>query len=67
MLSVNAAGYADVTGLANGVIYADFAPVVSVKEGKATLKRTLSIRINLWFDRSDDHLEGVGTAKVLSE
>ena len=66
-LSANASGYADVTGLANGVIYADFAPVVSVKEGKSTLKRTLSIRTNLWFDRSDDHLEGVGTAKVLSE
>ena len=37
------------TGLANGVIFADFAPVVSVKEGKATVKRALSLRLNLWF------------------
>ena len=66
-ISVNASGYADVTGLANGVIYADFAPVVSVKDDKATLKKTLSIRANLWFDRSNDHAEGVGSAKLVEE
>ena len=64
-LPVNASGYADVTGLANSVIYADFAPVVSVKEGKSTLKRTISVRTILWFDRSNEHAEGVGTAKML--
>ena len=66
-LSANASGYADVTGLAYGVIYADFAPVVSIKDGKTTLKRALSIRANLWFDRSNNHPEGVGTAKVVEQ
>ena len=66
-LSVSASGYADVTRLANGVIYADFAPVLSVKDDKATLKKTLSIRANLWFDRSNDHAEGVGSAKLVEE
>ena len=64
-LSVNASGYSDVTGLANGVIFADFAPVVSVKDVKATAKRVLSIRANLWFDRSNAHSEGVGTARIM--
>ena len=64
-LSVSASGYADVTGLAGGVIFADFAPVVSIKDGKSTFKRALSIRANLWFDRSNNHPEGTGTAKVV--
>ena len=54
-LSVSASGYADVTSLSEGVIIADFAPVVSVKEDKVTRKRVLSIGTNLWFDRSNDH------------
>ena len=54
-ISVSASGYADVTSLSEGVIIADFAPVVSMKEGKATLKRVLSIGTNLWFDRSNAH------------
>ena len=66
-LSVTASGYSDVTGLSDGVIYADFAPVVSVKEGKTTLKRVLSIRANLWFDRSNGHAEGVGSARIMDE
>ncbi len=61
-ISVNASGYSDVTGLANGVIYADFAPVVSIRENRPTAKRVLSIRTNLWFDRSNEHGEGVGSA-----
>ena len=65
-LNVNASGYADVTGLSGGVIFTDFAPVVSVKDGKATVKRILSIRANLWFDRSDNHAEGVGTVKLMA-
>ena len=54
-LSVGASGYADVTSLSEGVIIADFAPVVSMKEGKTTVKRVLSIGANLWFDRSNEH------------
>ena len=61
-LSVNASGYSDVTGLANGVIFADFVPVVSVPQGKAKVKMALSIRTHLWFDRSNDHWEGIGSA-----
>lgn len=64
-LAVNASGYSDVTGLSDGVIYADFVSVVSVKDGKATAKRAVSIRANLWFDRSNDHDEGVGSAVLL--
>ena len=64
-VSVSASGYADVTSLSEGAIIADFAPVVSVKDGNATLKKTLSIRANLWFDRSNDHAEGVGSAKLV--
>ena len=54
-ISVSASGYADVTSLSEGVIIADFAPIVSVKEGKSTVKRVLSIGTNLWFDRSNAH------------
>ena len=64
-ISVSASGYADVTSLSEGVILADFAPVVSVKEGKATLKRVLSIGTNLWFDRSNAHAEGIGSARIV--
>ena len=64
-LSVNASGYADVTGLTNCVIFASFAPVVSLKEGKATVKKALSLRANLWFDRSNAHPEGVGSARLV--
>jgi hypothetical protein len=60
---VSAAGYADVTSLVNGVIFADFAPVISVKNGKISSKRVLSLRTNLWFDRSNSHIEGVGSAR----
>jgi hypothetical protein len=33
------------------------------KEDKATVKKVLSIRANLWFDRSNDN--SVGTVKVV--
>ena len=66
-LSASGSGYADVTKIADGVIHADFAPIVSVKDGKTTLKRALSIQANLWSDRSNDHLEGVGAAKIIKE
>ncbi len=67
MHNVTASGYSDVTGLSDGVIYADFAPVVSVKDGKTTLKRGLSVRANLWFDHSNDHAEGVGSVRIMDE
>ena len=66
-ISVSASGYADVTSLSEGAIIADFAPVVSMKNGKASLKKALSIRANLWFDRLNDHAEGVGSAKLVEE
>ncbi|MGN0845828.1 MAG: leucine-rich repeat protein [Kiritimatiellia bacterium] len=61
---VSASGYADVGALAEGGIIADFAPIVSVKDGKATVKRILSISTNLMFDRSNDH-GFVGSAKIV--
>lgn len=64
-ISVSAAGFADVSALSSGVIYAGFAPVVSVKEGTKTVKRTLSLKLNLWFDRSNDHQNGVGSACLM--
>lgn len=65
VLKVTASGYADVTGLTAGAICADFVPVISMKEDKVTVKRALSIRLNLWFDRSDEHAEGVGSARFV--
>ena len=63
-LNISASGYSGVTGVSSGVIFADFAPIVSLKEEKTTIKRVLSIRTNLWFDRSNGHAEGVGTARI---
>ena len=64
-LKVNASGYSDVTGLSDGVIFADFAPVVSVKGGRTSTKCVLSLRTNLWFDRSNNHADGIGTARLV--
>jgi len=47
------------------VIHADFVPSVSVKDGKAAFRRTLSLRANLRFGRSDDHAEGAGTVTIV--
>lgn len=44
---VSASGYANVCMMTNGAFVADFAPVVN--------KKVLSIRTNLWMDRSNDH------------
>lgn len=63
--SVSASGYADVTGIAAGVIYADFAPLVSVKANGKTEKRVISVRTRLWFDRSDAHPGAAGSAKLV--
>lgn len=57
-LKVSASGYANVGGMREGAIIADFAPVVTVNK----VKRALSIHTNLWFDRSNDHAEGAGGA-----
>ena len=60
-LKVSASGYANVEGLKDGAIMADFAPIVTVNK----VKKALAIRTNLWFDRSNDHESGVGEAKVV--
>ena len=57
-IKVSASGYANVGGMREGAIIADFAPVVTVNK----VKRALSIHTNLWFDRSNDHAEGAGGA-----
>lgn len=57
-IKVSASGYANVGGMREGAIIAEFAPIVTVNK----VKRALSIRTNLWFDRSNDHVEGVGGA-----
>jgi len=59
---ISAAGFVDVSGLTNGVLFADFVPVVSVKTGKSTVKKSMYIRTNLWFDKKSDHENGVGSA-----
>ena len=65
-LNVSGSGYSDVTAVQDGAIIADFAPVVSMKEGKATVKRILSIRANLWFDRSNEmHSGDIGSVKII--
>ena len=58
---ITASGYADVSGIATGVIFADFAPVVNI--GKT--KKILSLRANLWFDKKNDHDDGVGSAVLV--
>ena len=57
---VSASGFANVAGMRDGAIAADFAPTVKV----GSAKKVLSVRTNLWFDRSDDHEDGVGSAKL---
>ena len=61
LIKVSASGYANVGGLREGAIIADFAPIVTVNK----VKRALSIHANLWFDRSNDHAEGVGGADLV--
>ena len=60
-LKVSASGYANVGGMREGAIMTDFAPIVTVNK----VKKVLSIHTNLWFDRSDDHDEGVGGAEFV--
>ena len=62
-IKVSASGYANVGGMTAGAIIADFAPIVTV--GK--VRRALSIRTNLWFDRSDGHVPGAGEARIVVE
>lgn len=60
-LKISASGYANVGGLKDGAILADFAPVLTVNK----VKTVLSIKTNLWFDRSNDHEGGVGEARFV--
>jgi len=57
---VSSSGYADVSGIGSGAIFADFAPVITVNK----VKKVLSLRINLWFDRQNEHDE-VGSAQLV--
>lgn len=57
-IKISAYGCANVGGMREGAIIADFAPIVTVNK----VKRALSIHTNLWFDRSNDHVEGTGGA-----
>ena len=60
-IKMSASGYANVGGMRDGAIMADFAPIVTVNKEKTAL----AITTNLWFDRSNDHAEGVGRAKFV--
>ena len=58
-IKVSASGYANVGGLTNGAILADFAPVLTVNK----VKKVLMISTNLWFDRKNEVGRVVGQAK----
>lgn len=58
---VSASGYANVGGLKDGAILADFAPVLTVNK----VKIALAITTNLWFDRKNDHGTCVGEARLV--
>ena len=60
-LKVSASGYANIGLMREGVIAADFAPVLTVNK----MKTILAIRTNLWFDRKNDHGSGVGEARFI--
>ena len=60
-IKVSASGYANVGGLKDGAILADFASVLTVNK----VKTALAIKINLWFDRKNDHESGVGEARFV--
>ena len=53
-----------------GFVRADFPVPVSVKSGTKTVKKTLDIWVNLWFDKSDSHRTdrsgGIGAAELES-
>ena len=58
-IKVSASGYANVGGLKDGAILADFAPVLAVNK----VKKVLMITANLWFDRKNEVGRDVGQAK----
>lgn len=64
-VKVSASGAVDIGGLKDGALLADFVPKASVKSGKKTVKKSLYIHANLWFDRSSDHEDGVGSASFV--
>jgi len=57
---VTASGYCDVSGISEGAVMADFAPVVTVNK----VKKILSIKTILWFDRKNDH-DVIGSARLV--
>ena len=60
-LKVSASGYANVSGLTEGAIMADFAPILTVNK----VKKVLMISTNLWFDRKNEVGRDVGQAKFV--
>ena len=58
---VSASGAVNLGGIREGALLADFAPVVTI--GK--VKKVVSVKTNLWFDRSSFHEGDFGGAKVV--
>ena len=59
-LKVSASGAVNLSGIREGALLADFAPVVTI--GK--VKKVVSVKTNLWFDRSSSHEGNFGGAKT---
>lgn len=53
-VAISTSGSLDISGLQNGALIADFAPVVSIKEKGKTVKKVLGIKTNLSFDRNNE-------------
>ena len=62
--SISASGYVNVGRLGDGVLVADFAPIVTVGKDKTAKKYQFVVCTNLWFDRSNEQDDGVGTAYI---
>ncbi len=63
-IAVNASGLADFGSVEHGGIIAAFAPVVSVRDGKKTMKRVLSIDLALLFSQE---YGSYGVAELVDE
>lgn len=63
-IAVNTSGLADFGSVGDGGIIAEFAPVVSVRDGKKTMKLVLSIDLALLFSQEDG---SYGFAELVGE
>lgn len=57
-LSVTTSGFVDLESVSAGMMVAEFAPVVSVRDGKKTAKRVLSITVRLFFSKEEEMFDG---------